>query len=742
MTENSENYLDLLNKEQRNAVQQTDGSLLVLAGAGSGKTRVLTFRILNILIKKLATPRQILAVTFTNKAASEMKSRIGDALNFPIDNMWVGTFHSLSLRILRQHYEEVGLRKNFLIIDVDDQLKLIKNICEVEKIDTKETSPKYYLSAIDNLKNKGISPNELSENKYRKNDKEIRNIYSIYQSELLRLNSVDFGDLILFCIKIFQKNNIILSKYQNIFKYIHVDEYQDINPIQQQWIHFLYKGNKNICCVGDDDQSIYSWRGADVTNLLNFEKNFENVTIVRLEQNYRSTRNILSCASTLISKNKGRYGKELWSKNQIGEKITINGFWETKEESVFVTDKIENIIKDKINLSEISILFRVAAHTRSFEERLINLGLPYKIIGGLRFYERKEIKDIIAYLRLTNNLSDDLAFERIINVPKRGIGKSTVSKISSYARMNNISLFESAQQLTFKSNAKAKGELYNFTDNILKWQKVKKKFDHIELAKVIIEDSGYLDYLKKEEESSNKPDSLSRIDNLNEFIESLKEFENIEGFLEHVSLVMENITNTSEETLTLMTMHAAKGLEFDYVFLAGWEEGVFPSQRSIEESGNQGLEEERRLAYVALTRARKKIYITYVNQNRYSFASHDYNLPSRFISELPEDKVEINDSKYIQDNNFLDNFLETDSFSEELITPGRRRLLENSKKNNIDWDFNQDFEYDVDISKGKNVYHQKFGNGKIIKLDGDKALIDFENFSSKKVYLKFLKIID
>ncbi len=742
MTENSQNYLDLLNKEQRSAVQQTDGSLLVLAGAGSGKTRVLTFRIFNILIKKLATPRQILAVTFTNKAASEMKSRIGDALNFPIDNMWVGTFHSLSLRILRQHYEEVGLRKNFLIIDVDDQLKLIKNICEVEKIDTKETSPKYYLSAIDNLKNKGISPNDLNENKYRKNDKEIRKIYSIYQSELLRLNSVDFGDLILFCIKIFQKNKNILSKYQNIFKYIHVDEYQDINPIQQQWIHFLYKGNKNICCVGDDDQSIYSWRGADVTNLLNFEKNFENVTIVRLEQNYRSTRNILSCASTLISKNKGRYGKELWSKNQIGEKITINGFWETKEESVFVTDKIENIIKDKINLSEISILFRVAAHTRSFEERLINLGLPYKIIGGLRFYERKEIKDIIAYLRLTNNLSDDLAFERIINVPKRGIGKSTVSKISSYARMNNISLFESAKQLTFKSNSKAKGELYNFTDNILKWQKVKKKFDHIELAKVIIEDSGYLDYLKKDEENSNKPDSLSRIDNLNEFIESLKEFENIEGFLEHVSLVMENITNTSEETLTLMTMHAAKGLEFDYVFLAGWEEGVFPSQRSIEESGNQGLEEERRLAYVALTRARKKIYITYVNQNRYSFASHDYNLPSRFISELPEDKVEINDSKYIQDNNFLDNFLETESFSEEIITPGRRRLLENAKKNNIDWDFNQDFEYEVNISKGNNVYHQRFGNGKIIKLDGDKALVDFENFSSKKVYLKFLKIID
>ena len=742
MSDKSFKYLDLLNSEQKKAVEKTQGSLLVLAGAGSGKTRVLTFRILHILYNKLSTPSQILAVTFTNKAANEMKSRIGKFINIPVERMWVGTFHSLSLKILKQHYEEVGLKKNFQIIDTDDQLKLIKNICEIEKIDTKEVSAKFYLNSIDSFKNKGIYPSDLLENKYRKNDVELRKVYKIYQSELLRLNYVDFGDLILFCIKIFQQNKYILNKYQNIFKYIHVDEYQDINPIQQKWIHYLYLGNKNICCVGDDDQSIYSWRGAEVSNLLNFEKNFENAQIIRLEQNYRSTKKILNCASKLISKNKGRYGKELWSDNDEGNKIRINGFWETKEESTFVSDKIENLISNKTKLSEISILFRIAAHTRSFEERFINLGLPYKIIGGLRFYERKEIKDIIAYLRLVNNVEDDLAFERIINVPKRGIGKSTLSKISSSARINNTSLFEASRDIIFKTNSKAKVELYNFIDNMSKWKKIYKNFDHIELTKAIIEDSGYLEFIKKEQLNSNNPDNLSRLDNINEFIESLKEFENLEGFLEHVSLVMENISNTSEETLTLMTMHAAKGLEFDNVFLAGWEEGVFPSQRSIEELGNKGLEEERRLAYVALTRARKNIFITYVNQNRYSYATHDYNLPSRFINELPEDDIELNDSNYIKNNNFLDDFIENTPFSDEIISPGRQRLLINSKKNKIDWEFNQDTSFENENYQEKKVFHKKYGYGKIIKLDRDKALVNFEDFSSKNIYLKYLKFID
>ena len=741
MSDKALKYLDLLNDDQKKAVEATEGALLVLAGAGSGKTRVLTFRILHILYKKLATPAQILAVTFTNKAANEMKTRIAKLINLPIDRMWVGTFHSLSLRILRQHHEEIGLKKNFLIIDTEDQLKLIKNICNVEKIDTKETSAKYYLNIIDSFKNKGISSKELKENKYRKNDAELRKIYTIYQSELNRLNLVDFGDLILHCINIFKKNNSILKKYQNFFRYILVDEYQDINPIQQKWITYLYEGSKNICCVGDDDQSIYSWRGADVSNLLNFEKIFIKTKIIRLEQNYRSTKNILKCASSLISKNKGRFGKELWSENEEGEKITVSGFWETKEESIYVTDKIENLIKNNINLSEISILFRIAAHTRSFEERLINLGLPYKIIGGLRFYERKEVKDVIAYLRLVNNLSDDLAFERIINVPKRGIGKTTLSKISSYSRLNNISMYEATKQIIFKTNSKAKTEIYKFIDNLNKWKKTLNNFNHIELAKVIVEDSGYLDFLKKEEKNSNNPENLSRIENINEFIESLKDFENLEGFLEHVSLVMENISNTSEENITLMTMHAAKGLEFDNIFLAGWEEGVFPSLRSIEETGNKGLEEERRLAYVALTRARKKIFITYVNQNRYSYASHDYNLPSRFINELPKEIVEINDSSYIQEDNFLKTYVEDDYFNNDIISPGRQRLLNNSKKTEIEWDMNQDHEF-IEISVGEKVYHKKFGYGKILKLDLDKALVDFENFSSKKIYLKYLKFID
>ena len=742
MAVNSQNYLKLLNTEQRKAVESTNGPLLVLAGAGSGKTRVLTYRILHILYNKLATPSQILAVTFTNKAANEMKLRIAKLINLPIDRMWVGTFHSLSLRILRNHYEEVGLKKNFLIIDTDDQLKLIKNICEAERIDTKEVSAKYYLNTIDSLKNKGITSNQLKENKYRKNDPELRKIYNIYQAELLRLNIVDFGDLILHCINIFQKNNNILKKYQNFFKYIHVDEYQDINPIQQTWIKYLYHGNKNLCCVGDDDQSIYSWRGADVSNLLNFESNFSKTKIIRLEQNYRSTKNILNCASALIAMNKGRYGKKLWSKNEEGEKIIINGFWETKEESIYVSDKIENLIKNKKKLSEISILFRVSAHTRSFEERLINLGLPYKIIGGLRFYERKEIKDVIAYLRLINNSSDDLAFERIVNIPKRGIGKSTISKISSNARLNKISMFDSAKNIIFKTNSKAKTELYKFVDNINKWKKILTNFNHIELAKVVVEDSGYLEYLKNEEKNLNNPDSLSRIDNVNEFIQSLKEFENLDGFLEHVSLVMENISNTSEENITLMTMHAAKGLEYDYVFLAGWEEGVFPSQRSIEESGNKGLEEERRLAYVALTRARKKIFITYVNQNRYSYGTHDYNLPSRFISELPEQGIEINDSKYIQENDFINDFVESNNFTDEFTTPGRKRLLSNLKKNEIDWDINQDYSFSNELNEGQNVFHQKYGYGKVLNIENDKATINFEKFSTKNIYLKYLKIID
>ena len=738
MSENTSNYLNSLNESQREAVEIISGATLVLAGAGSGKTRVLTYKLLHLLIKKILKPSQILAVTFTNKAASEMKSRVSKMLNFPIDRMWLGTFHSLSLKILRQHYEKVGLKQNFIIIDTDDQIKLIKKICDQENIDSKDISPKFFASAIDSLKNKGIFFNELKVNKYRNNDEELRKVYKIYQKELVRINCVDFGDLILLCIKLFKDNKEVREYYQNLFNYILVDEYQDINFIQQKWLEYLYQGHKNICCVGDDDQSIYSWRGADVTNLLEFQKNFQSSNIIRLEQNYRSTKNILECASILIDKNKNRYGKKLWSENEEGEKIFINGFWETKEEAIFTTDQIDKLVSNKVQLSEIAILFRVSAHTRSFEERLIAIGLPYRIIGGLRFYERKEIKDVIAYLRLINNISDDLAFERVINIPKRGIGKTTLSKINQIARLNNTSMFEASQNFIGENKTKVNLEINGFINNILKLKKIKKNFDHIELAKVVLEDSNYIQYLENEAKNSKNPENLSRVDNINEFLESLKDFENLEGFLEHVGLVMENMANTDSQTISLMTMHGSKGLEFDYVFLAGWEEGVFPSQRSLDESGTKGLEEERRLAYVALTRARKKIQISYVNQNRYSFASHDFNSPSRFISELPKESIELNDSKAIMENDFLNDFIDTENISNEYLTPGRKRMLEN-KKALVDWDFNQDISSERNLNANDRVFHKKFGIGIILNMDTDTANVEFTRHGIRKVYLKFLQ---
>ena len=736
------NYLDFLNKEQKKAVENSEGSCLVLAGAGSGKTRVLTFKILHLLIQKKALPNQILAVTFTNKAATEMKSRVSSLLSQPIDRMWIGTFHSISAKILRAHSELVGLKNNFIIIDTDDQLKLIKQICERERINLKEKTPKYYLSVIDGLKNKGIFANNLHSQKYSKSDSDIGKIYKIYQKELLRINCVDFGNLILHCIDIFKRHQNVCLKYQKLFKYILVDEYQDINKVQQSWLDYLYQINKNICCVGDDDQSIYSWRGADITNLLNFEKNFIDAKIIRLEQNYRSSQNILNCASSLIQKNTGRYGKKLWSKNDVGEKTSITGFWETKEEAIFVGENIEKLFSKKVPLSEIAILFRVAAHTRSFEDRFINLGLPYKIIGGLRFYERKEIRDIIAYLRLVDNLNDDLAFERVINVPKRGIGKITLSKINKISRINDVSMFDAAEMFIQQHVSKGKSEINEFIIKVHKWNKIKKDINHIELAQIILEDSNYINYLEQEEKNSKNPESLNRIENIKEFIESLKDFANLEGFLEHVGLVMENIANTNENTISLMTMHSAKGLEFDYVFLAGWEEGVFPSMRSIEELGNAGLEEERRLAYVALTRARKKINITYVNQNRYSYASHDYNMPSRFIDDLPKDFIEIKDSNYLENNNFLDSFVISQDNYHNRMSPGRKRLVSNHKSSDIEWDFNQDISNEENIKKGDKVFHKKFGYGKILFIEGDKAEVNFEKSSQKQVFIKYLQFMN
>ena len=740
MNKINKNYLDLLNNAQKEAVLHTEGSTLVLAGAGSGKTRVLIYKLLHLLSQKKAFPSQILAVTFTNKAALEMKNRVQKILNIELGRIWLGTFHSLSAKILRLNSELVNLNSNFIILDSDDQLKLIKQICENENIDTKEKSPKYYQSVIDNLKNKSIDP--INYKAKNKDEKIISKIYNIYQKELIRLNCVDFGDLLLHTINIFKKDKKVLEKYQKQFKYILVDEYQDINNIQQIWLEYLYGYNKNICCVGDDDQSIYSWRGANVSNLLNFENNFQNTKIIRLEQNYRSSKTILKCASHLIKNNSGRYGKELWSNNSDGDKIIIRGFWETKEESIYISDQIEKLIRNKVEYNEIAILFRVIAHTRSFEERFINLGMPYKIVGGLRFYERKEIKDVVAYLRLVNNPNDNLAFERIINIPKRGIGKITINKLNKISRLHNVNMIDASEIFVNAEKGKNKTEITNFLYKLKKWQKLKDQLSHEELTQIILEDSKYIEFLEKEQNSINNPETLNRIDNIKEFIESLKEFENLEGFLEHVSLVMENISDTSGKNITLMTMHSAKGLEFDNTFLVGWEEGVFPSKRSIEELGKKGLEEERRLAYVALTRARKKIQITYVNQNRYSYASHDFNLPSSFINELPKDFVEIHDSNNFYSNDFIDEFVTDQRESDDIITPGRKRLLSNYKNQEMEWDLNQDFSDETDNIIGKKVFHQKYGYGEILNFDGNIAEIEFDKSSTKKIFLKYLKIIN
>ncbi len=737
---NLDKNLEFLNEKQIEAVKKTEGSLLILAGAGSGKTKVLTLKIYYILASKKALPNQILAVTFTNKAANEMKSRVGLMVNQPVDGWWIGTFHSISARILRRNAEYVGLKNNFVIIDRDDQIKLIKNICEAEKIDLKEKNPKYFLNYIDRYKNDYLTVKKIFNEAKTRDEKIIAKIYQIYEKELIRLNCCDFGNLLLHCLYIFKNNKNILQKYQTQFRYILVDEYQDTNLAQQEWLKFIYDKNKNICCVGDDDQSIYSWRGADIRNILGFEKVFNLSKVIRLEQNYRSTKRILNCASHLINYNKGRYGKTLWSKNNQGDKIEIRGFWEVKEEAKVVSNKIENLISKKNPLSEIAILMRVAAHTRSFEERFLNIGLPYKIIGGIKFYERKEIKDVISYLRIANNLSDNLALERILNVPKRGIGQTTHKKISLISRKKNISFFEASKLfIESNNNSKLKQEINNLISKIIKWNKLKKQINHIDLCELILEDSGYINFLQNDDKK-NIVEGHDRIDNVNEFLNSLKEFENLEGFLEHISLVSENESNSDQNKISLMTMHSAKGLEFNYVFLIGWEEGLFPSKRSIEEKGNIGLEEERRLAYVALTRAKKNAFISFVSQNRYAYASHDVNLPSRFISELPKEDLDLYNSEIFYQENDND-FTQYDSEDINQLTPGKKRLIENQKnKSDYEWDINQDKKIinNINFNEGERIFHEKFGYGRILEIDGKTGLINFEKSGIKAVFLNYI----
>ena len=643
---NSE-YLKNLNNAQKEAVLHLDGPLLIVAGAGSGKTKVLTSRIAHIIREKKAFPNQILAVTFTNKAAKEMQIRVSKILGkTAVGLSWLGTFHSICAKFLRKHASAVNLNSNFTIIDTDDQIRLIKNICKAENIDVKKVSPRYILAIIDKWKNKGYYPADVIIDKKDVFEKIILPIYKIYQQKLLDLNSCDFGDLILHSVQILEKNNDLKEIYSNNFKYILVDEYQDTNYIQSKWLNLLTNKNDNICCVGDDDQSIYSWRGAEIKNFLEFDKVYSETKIIRLEENYRSTENILNVASELISNNENRLGKNLKTKMEKGDLVKLNCFKNGKEESTGISDEIEKI-REKFSLNNIAILVRAIFQTREFEERFLKIGIPYRIIGGTKFYERAEIKDCVAYLRLVNQERDDLAFERIINNPKRSIGDSTLKTIHEYAKSKSLCL-EHASKIMIENNLikpKAKVGLSTFLSLLRKWRNDLKinKLSHVKLLQIILDESTYSAMLKNKKDLENE----NRLENIKELLNAMKEFDNLESFLEHVSLATSVDQEWDGEKINMMTMHAAKGLEFDVVFLPGWEEGLFPHQKSIEEKGHKGLEEERRLAYVGITRAKKLVLISF-SMNRFYQGDWIDSMASRFIEELPTKNIEKN--SFFDDN--------------------------------------------------------------------------------------------
>ncbi len=667
---NSE-YLKNLNEAQKEAATHLEGPLLIVAGAGSGKTKVLTARIANIILEKKAFPNQILAVTFTNKAAKEMQNRVSNLLKSEATGLsWLGTFHSICAKFLRKHAAAANLNSNFTIIDTDDQVRLIKNICKAENIDVKQLAPKYILAIIDKWKNKGFYPNEVSVGKKDVYEKIVLPLYKIYQQKLIDLNACDFGDLILHTVKILENNPDIKEIYNNHFKYILVDEYQDTNFIQSKWLNLLSSKYNNICCVGDDDQSIYSWRGAEIKNFLEFDQLYKNTKVIRLEENYRSSQNILSVASNLISNNQNRVGKTLKSTKDEGELVNLNCFKNGKDEAINISDEIEKKIKNKYSLNNIAILVRAIFQTREFEERFLKIGLPYRILGGTKFYERSEIKDCVAYLRLIHQEKDDLAFERIVNNPKRSIGESTIKLIHQYSKDNSISLEIASKKLIEKNLIKPKTKvgLSSFLILMEKWRNDLnlKKINHIKLLQTVLDESGYSSMLKNKKDIENE----NRLENIKELLSAMKEFDNLEGFLEHVSLATSIDQDWEGEKVNMMTMHASKGLEFDVVFLPGWEEGLFPHQKSIEEKGQNGLEEERRLAYVGITRAKKKAIISF-SMNRYYQGDWIDAIASRFTEELPE--------KNLEKNTFFDEatdleedfeFNQDQEFSEETRSPG------------------------------------------------------------------------
>ena len=763
-------YMTGLNAPQRDAVLATDGPVLVLAGAGTGKTRVLTTRLGHLMATGRAAPWNVLAVTFTNKAAREMQDRVMKVLGRPVEGMWIGTFHSICVRILRRHAELVDLQSNFTILDTDDQIRLLKQLIQAEGIDDKRWPARQMAGLIDRWKNKALSPDQIPEGEaYAFANGLGGTLYKQYQERLKVLNACDFGDLLMHVIKIFQAHPDVLRKYHDQFRYIMVDEYQDTNVAQYLWLRLLSQASKNICCVGDDDQSIYGWRGAEVGNILRFSKDFDGAKVVRLEQNYRSTGHILAAASALITANEDRLGKTLWTDQGDGDKVSVKGVWDAPEEARDICTEIENLQSKQHSLEEIAILVRAGFQTREFEERLINIGLPYRVIGGPRFYERAEIRDALAYLRVISQPDDDLAFERIVNVPKRGLGTATVQKVHALSRTQGISMTLAARQVcgTSELRPQARKSLTRLCDDFDRWRGLLHTHTHTELAEMVLDESGYTDMWK----ADKSPDAPGRLENLKELVSAMGDFENLGGFLEHIALVMENDDKEGVEKVSVMTLHAAKGLEFDTVFLPGWEEGVFPNQRALDETGLKALEEERRLAYVGLTRAKKKALV-YFAGSRQVFGQWQTSIPSRFVEELPEAHIDMDSAQGLYGNTRdrsygwgQDDTTGWDSGSHHtswrqqasyaqntgttasgavVYTPskdtGRSRNITTSsyapastgrKKSNKHLPVS-------DFAIGERVFHDKFGYGTVEDVEGNKLLVSFDKAGEKRVMDSFV----
>ncbi|WP_118137896.1 ATP-dependent helicase [Oceanicella sp. SM1341] len=785
-------YLDTLNAPQRAAVERLDGPVLVLAGAGTGKTRALTARIAHLLNTGRARPNEILAVTFTNKAAREMKNRIGALVGGVIEGMpWLGTFHALNVRILRAHAELAGLKSNFTILDSDDQLRLMKQIIQAEGIDEKRWPPRLLASLIDRWKNRAWSPAMVPPDEAAQFDGKGASLYALYQDRLKTLNAADFGDLLLHVVQIFQAHPDVLAKYQRWFRYILVDEYQDTNIAQYLWLRLLAQGHRNICCVGDDDQSIYGWRGAEVGNILKFEKDFPGAEVIRLEQNYRSTAHILAAAGSVIHQNETRLGKTLWTEAPGGEKVRLIGHWDGEEEARWIGEEIEALIQGTrgnapVSADGIAILVRASFQMRAFEDRFLTIGLPYRVIGGPRFYERAEIRDAMAYFRVVVSPDDGLAFERIVNTPKRGLGDKAQQEINRVARENGVSLLEGARILVEGGglSAKARKGLAELVAGFDRWRAWNRALaagtvadgellvtddrpetdgplTHVELAQVILDESGYTEMWR----TDKSPEAPGRLENIKELVQALEEFENLQGFLEHVALVMDNEQDESAPKVSIMTLHGAKGLEFPAVFLPGWEDGLFPSQRSMDESGLKGLEEERRLAYVGITRAEEHLTISFA-ANRHVYGRWQSALPSRFIDELPKDHVEVLTPPGLYGGSYgasspgggfgADSLpgvmrgsdLETRAANADAYnSPGWARMQ--ARRGQYGTSQPREARNLVIDAKavsartvGERVFHQKFGYGEVMEIEGDKLTIEFDKAGTKRVVASFVTAAD